>query len=450
MGFGILAALKTLAPLSIYLIGVFLFFATFAGRIHWTLAFVTFLIPLRNVVDRLQQFPMGNKFLTILIFVMTMIWFLTAFGQRFKSIPKSSLNFISLILVAYTFFSLQIGNQYLETSIFNVRDPRVQDWKNFCMMPLLFFITLNNITDKKWVWRLLTVMCLSMLLMAYYTMTQITWFSALVSRTKISGTFQFLGPNEVAAFFNQFTLLLMSVYFFLKKGIKKTLLLILVLMNLYCILFLYSRAAYLATFIGMCLLFAVKNRKLLFILILAAVFWQTVLPEKAVERIQETTDEQGEIVDISAERRLAIWSISANLVQESPLVGIGFGSFRRLGFDLKDPHNIYLKILVEQGIFGLLIFAILILCFLKEGFILYKKGEDDLSKGLGLGLVICVVVLLINNIFGDRWSYFELSSYLWIYAGLVAKLNALSFEAAQAATKVLSRKNSKKSHKHHV
>ena len=449
MGFGILTTLKSLAPAFLYFVGIILFFATFAGKVHWTLAFVTFLIPLRNVVERVQQFPIGTKFLTILIFTMTLVWFLRAFGQRFRFVPTSLLNFTSIVLIFYTFISLQIGNQYLQDPFFNIGDSRVRDWKNFCMMPLLFFITLNSITDKKWVWRIFTVMCVSMFVMTYYTMTQITWFSALVSRTKITGTFQFLGPNEVAAFFDQYTLLLMSVYFFMKRGMKKTLLLILILMNLFCIMFLYSRAAYLATFIGMILLFALKNRKLLFILILAAVFWQTVLPQKAAERIQQTTDEYGEIVDISAERRFLIWSRSMELVQENPLAGIGFGVFRHLGYDLGDPHNIYLKILVEQGIFGLLIFIMIILCLLKEGFLLYKKGDDDLSKGLGLGLMICVIVLLINNIFGDRWTYFELSSYLWIYAALAARLNAIATETAQAA-KALSRRNSKKSPKHHV
>ena len=49
-----------------------------------------------------------------------------------------------------------------------------------------------------------------------------------------------------------------------------------------------------------------------------------------------------------------------------------------------------------------------------------------MSRGLGLGFVICVIILMINNIFGDRWSYFELSGYLWIFAGLVARLNIIS------------------------
>ena len=75
---------------------------------------------------------------------------------------------------------------------------------------------------------------------------------------------------------------------------------------------------------------------------------------------------------------------------------------------------------------GFVIFSVLIICFMKEGFTLYQKGDDDFSKGLGLGLFICMFVLLVNNTVGDRWSYFELSGYLWVFAGLVARLNAIS------------------------
>jgi O-antigen ligase len=97
-----------------------------------------------------------------------------------------------------------------------------------------------------------------------------------------------------------------------------------------------------------------------------------------------------------------------------------------LGLDLGDTHNIYVKILTEQGIIGIIIFLITIFCFIKEGWQLYQKGNDDLSKALGLGFFCCVFVMMVNNFFGDRWSYLEPNAYLWIFAGLVARLNIIS------------------------
>ncbi len=429
MGLGILSTIKSFAPLFLYVLGVVLFFRALTGKVHHTLLFVVFLLPLRNVVERLHGFPLGEKFLTMLILGMMIGWFLLGASRKIKLMENSPLNVISLVLIFYTFVSLQIGNQYLGFPFFNTGDPRVQDWKNFCLMPLLFFITFNTTQDKKSVWQVFIAMCAAMLLSAYYTSTQVSWFSALVSRAKITGTFNFLGPNEVAAFFNQYTIILAAVFYSLKRGLAKTSLMALIALNLFCVLFLYSRAAYLAIFVGLNILFALKDKKLLAVLIFAALFWQIALPAKVQERISQTTDEFGELADVSAERRLSVWSLSMELFQDSPITGLGFGVFRHLGFDLGDTHNIYIKILVEQGLIGLFIFIILMMCFLKEGFILYQKGDDNLSKGLGLGLMLSIVVLLINNFFGDRWSYLELGSYLWIFAGLVARLRVISLQA---------------------
>ena len=436
MGFGIIAALKNLAPIIFYLGGIILFFRAITGKVQWALLCVVFLLPLRNIVDKLQDYPLGNQFLDILIFSIIIGWFVSSLGQKQKLLESTSINTIAVVLILYTFISLIIGAEYLGShDYFNISDPRVQSWKNFCLLPVLYFITVNTVRDKKGVWRVFAVMCFTMLVMVYYTATQVTWFSSLVSRDKITGTFQFLGPNEVAAFHNQYTIILLSVYFFMKKGIKKTLMLLLVILNTYCIMFTYSRAAYLAAAVGLFLLFAFKKQWLLVPLLLVALFWQVALPEKAVERFETTTNVYGQL-EKSAERRLQIWDKGMELFKENFLVGIGYGVFGQLGYDLGDTHNIYVNILVEQGVVGMLIFLVLIFSFIAEGFRLYKNGDDDLSKGLGLGFVICVFVLLVNNIFGNRWSYLELSAYLWIFAGLVARLNIISKEENSPAKPV--------------
>jgi len=423
-----IALLKSLAPTSLFIFGVICAILAFAGQIRWALLLVIFLSPLRNIVERMTDFPLGNQFLDLLFATMLFGWLASSIFLRGKFMEKTSLNLLLVILIFYVFISLFVGTHYLygEYSL-DIHDSRVQDAKNFCLLPMLFFLTLNGIKDKKWVHRAFMVMCAAMLIMGYYTTSQVSWFSSLISRAKITGTFQFLGPNEVAAFYDVNTIIMLSIYFFMKKGIKKMVFLGLILLNFYCLLFMYSRAAYAATFVGLFLLFAVKNKKLLIPLFLVLIFWQVALPEKARERIMETRNRYGEY-DESAARRLSIWDHAIQIFQENPLAGIGYGSFRTLGLNLGDTHNIYMKIAAEQGIIGLSIMGILLISFFREGYTLYKKGEDDESKGLGLGFAIAVIVLIINNIFGDRWTYYELAAYFWVYAALVVRLNAISNE----------------------
>ena len=421
-----IALLKSLAPTSLYLFGILAALLAATGQIRWALLLVVLLSPLRNVVERLDQFPMGNQFLDILFAAMMFGWLSSSIFLRSKFLEKSSLNGIAVVLILYTIVSVVVGSQYLYGELsFDPSESRVQDAKNFCLLPILYFLTLNGISDKKWVWRIFWTMCGAMVLMDYYTSSQVTWYSSLLSRSKITGTFQFLGPNEVAAFYDSYSIVMLGVYFFMKRGWKKLVLLGIIFVNFYCMMFLYSRAAYGATALGLFLIFAIKNKKLLIPLLLVVICWQVALPEKARQRLQSTKNEWGEY-DESSSRRFTIWHEAIQIFQENPLTGIGFGSFRTLGLNLGDTHNIFIKIAAEQGVVGLSLFAILFLCFLREGYTLYKKGEDDESRGLGLGFAVAIFVILANNFFGDRWSYYELGAYWWVYAGLVARLNALS------------------------
>src|SRR5689334_15850544 len=145
---GILAGIKSLAPLSLFAIGIAAFFMAITGRVQWALILVTLLLPLRNVVDKLQQFPGGTNFLDMLFFAMILGWFVSN-SDRKPLMDRSAVNAAAICLILYTTLSLFIGSMYLTgTPMIDPSDSRVQDWKNFCLLPVLFFLTLNNIQDK--------------------------------------------------------------------------------------------------------------------------------------------------------------------------------------------------------------------------------------------------------------------------------------------------------------
>jgi O-antigen ligase len=425
MGLGTIA--KTIGPLGLYGSGIVCSLLAFTGNVRFAMLLMVFLLPLRNIIDRLQSLPLGNQFIDILLFGTIVGWFINSATKGRPLFEKSSINIIAGVLIIYTFISTMLGGAYLHGHMsFDLSDTRIQDWKNFALLPVLFYVSLNNTLQKKDVWLIVGTMCFALLLIDYYTINQIRWYSALESRAKINGTFRFLGPNEVAAFFNTSTLVLLGIFYSLKKNKYKWPLFGLILINIFCVTFTYSRAAYAGLMAGLFILFAFKDKKMLIGLLLVVCLWQTVLPEKVVERIKETK-KTGQL-DESSQRRLDIWEQSLNLFASNPVTGIGFGVFRFLNLDLKDTHNIYVKLLTEQGAIGLLIFMIVIFCFIREGWKLYRKGETEEDRGLGIGFIACIAAVLVNNIFGDRWSYLEPNAYLWIFAGLVSRLNVIARE----------------------
>ena len=440
---GLFAVVKTLVPLSVYILSMVMVFRAMTGKIEIPLMFLIAILPLRNVVDKLHAYPFGKDIIDIFIISLLLGIIVKAMTNKNENLfSRSPINPIIAVLILYTFMSLIQGAMYLnEYKLFSLSDPRVQTWKNFCILPILFIITFNGIKEKKWIWRIIAVMCVSMVFMDYYLLMQISWFSSLVSRNKIKGTFVFLGPNEVAAFYNQYTIILMSIYFCMKRSWVKIALGSLIVVNIFCVLFLFSRAAYVGIAVGMFFLFSLKNRKYLILLLLVLIFWQLVLPEKIKQRIGETTNEYGEL-DESSANRLIVWQYSIDMFSENPITGVGYGVFSQMGFGLTDTHNIYLKILAEQGLVGITIFLLLILVFFLQGAKLASGGEDDLEKGLGLGYAICIIVLMCNNVFGDRWTYMTLSSNLWVFTALVARLNYMG-DQTRSAKRLQNQKTNK-------
>lgn len=444
MGWGIGILAKEVVPILILVVGLVFAFIALGGNVRWALVFYIFLLPLTNVWEKMQSVPVGKDLNDILLITMCLGWFVGTGMRKVKLLEPSLLNKISIILILYTYLSLWRGYFYLHYfTPFDISDARLQDCKNFIILPILYFLTANNITDKKWVWRTVVVMAVSMLIVSFYTMREVSWFGGLVSRSKIGGTFQFLGPNEVAAFLNQYTILFISLFFGMKRKLPKILLLGIICSSLYCIIFLFSRGAYLALVVGALFLFSLKKRVLLIPLLLIVICWKVVLPQDVIKRIEMTVNEHGQLEE-SAESRLIIWQQSWLLFKENPVFGVGFHVFRSLGFELGDTHNIYMKILAEQGVIGFLIFIILIIMFLKQGWRLYVRAGDPLIKALGLGFVTCILVLIVNNLFGNRWVHTQISGFLWVFAGLVVRLNAIEQPAYEADLKGKQKKEKKR------
>jgi O-antigen ligase len=207
-------------------------------------------------------------------------------------------------------------------------------------------------------------------------------------------------------------------------------------MNVYCVLFLYSRAAYLSGLIGLLVMGLIRSRKVLILLLLVPVFWKTVLPVSVQDRITMTTQEDGKL-DSSVEGRLALWAFGWDMFKSHPIFGVGYGRYNSMtrGIDrdgrARDPHNLYVKYLAEKGIIG---FGVLLLFFyqcLRTGWRLYRDSRDGFLQGLGLGFFVCVICNMVGNIFGDRFTWINVMAYFWVFLGLCCV--GLNLEAEEEA-----------------
>jgi O-antigen ligase len=170
-----------------------------------------------------------------------------------------------------------------------------------------------------------------------------------------------------------------------------------------------------------------KDRKLLLILGLFLLTWQTVVPTPVRERVNMTENSSGQL-ESSAESRVELWENAEKAIISSPIVGSGFATFQ-LGEhvdNLRDTHNWYVKVLVETGLVGFVIAFFMLQQMLALAYRLFKRATDPLYRGLGLGLFLATCSCMVANFFGDRWTYLEITALLWVLVAAAIRATLLT------------------------
>jgi len=117
--------------------------------------------------------------------------------------------------------------------------------------------------------------------------------------------------------------------------------------------------------------------------------------------------------------RLTFWQNTVEMLPKYALLGTGTGGFEKAyasqvagksgtaGVVTGDPHNQYLKILVEHGIFGLAVFlSILIL--------LLKQPITNPFRAIGIASLLAIAT---TSLFNSHFSTFNEGQFIWILAG---------------------------------
>src|SRR6266403_491840 len=190
----------------------------------------------------------------------------------------------------------------------------------------------------------------------------------------------------------------------------------------YCLIFTFSRGGYLGLLVGILVLGIIRERKLLLCLAVLLFVWEGILPNAVRERVFMTYQE-GQGLDSSAQERVAIWTDAVDVITHNPVLGRGFDTYEFMGRvgPYRDTHNYYLKLLVEMGFVGLLVFLWLFASAAGLAWRLFRNANDPLLQAIGCAVFATIVCAAIVNLFGDRWSYLQVSGFLWLFLGMAAR-----------------------------
>jgi O-antigen ligase len=421
-------------PFVIYGMGVVVILLIFIEGCEIGIVFIAALLPVYTVVDKVLHLdlPFANSFLDSIIGVMVFATFLkVARNPDDETGPSPMLVPIALLFV-YTLFSFLWGHIFLGTDIFNIDDPRLKVWKNYMIMPILYLVTFYGFSDRRWKYALFILLFISFLVADFKFRQSFQWVkhTRYMDKSRVTGTLGYLGPNEWAAFQSLYTLFAVGLLLIDQEIKRRLAYLLLIFANSYSILYSYSRGAYVTIIAGLAFVGIVRKRSVLVLLVAFLMCWEFLVPLSVLERVKGTYEiEQGRSdtiaigeTELATAGRTDLWKEAISYFLQNPLMGTGFGTYSQLVG--KDTHSVYLKIMAEQGIIGLMIYLGLYLMALRSSWLLYKNAEEQVIKALGFGFLVAVVGSIVANIFGDRWIYLQIGGLYWIIWGLVDQENS--------------------------
>ncbi|MEO6924017.1 MAG: O-antigen ligase family protein [Bryocella sp.] len=384
--------------------------------------------------DHFLDYPLGGSVLTILIGVVI----ISALLQG-KRLPKSKLYLTWLLFGVYLYCSLWLGTVVRNAPApLWLSDVNFVTWKDYMLIPLLFVAASLVIEDRKSVRMIVILTGVSLFLVDKSTLLESlsrNWSSFDESK-RDAGPLAY-GSNQLAAFLAQFGMFFWGFVVFMKRKKVKLICYGLVGATLLATMYTFSRGAYAAVLASVLVLAILKDRKLLILWVVFLFTWQIIMPPAVTERVDMTTNANGTL-EASAQERVDLWEQSRNMFFQDPIFGNGFATFQ-LGdhvADLTDTHNWYVKVLVETGIIGGAFAFALLLQMILAGFSLFRKSQDSLYRGLGLGFLLAVCSCIVANLFGDRWTYLEITGLIWILAAAVLRAQQLERESASATETV--------------
>jgi putative inorganic carbon (HCO3(-)) transporter len=431
--------LESYLPFALYLLAIAGFLLSVFWRPLVGIFYLLPLIPLQTIRYRANDFPLGGSMVGVMLLGVA----LGLLRQGRPVLPRNKWTVFVGIYALFTYASLCLGSGYLGQSFPLPGDRRFGTWQEYMVMPALLLLVAATGPTKRQMQAIVIVMCLSTLAADksfWNTVSDRDFSTYSEDLHQDSGSMGFAGINGLAAFTAQTATFLLALAGFDRRFWVRAAYYVLAVFSAICLMYSLSRGGYVAFLAGWLFLGLFKQRSLLLLLAVFAFTWATLVPPAVQQRVTMTYDSQSGTLDNSANIRLSLWDDALQVFNSNMFLGTGFNTYEYMHLDkttggsgyYEDTHNYFVKVLLETGVVGLLLFVWLLARLFGDGYRLFRRARDPFFASLGLGAVGWLVCAVVASLFGDRWSFLQVNGYMWVIAGLVA--HALSIEQAALET----------------
>ncbi|WP_353890044.1 O-antigen ligase family protein [uncultured Clostridium sp.] len=305
--------------------------------------------------------------------------------------------------------SISCLNLLMYLSVFIASDKRISLTNSirFSMYIFIFYLISYKIKSSKQISIILKCFVFTSFLSGIYSLLQIgyTLYLGYSIDPSIRIPSFLENSNNLSAYSILSIFIVLSLLINSKTKKSKILYLLLIGLLTINIVFSQSRSALLAIILGFLLFAVLWNKKFLIISFLIPLIL-FIIPQSRVRFMQ--------IFDATQNSsRFNIWEITKLMIKDNPIFGVGYENFSinypnyvannpsyaiRDGYIALHPHNIFLKIQVELGILGSIIFIVFLISIIYTLYKLIKLKSNSNLKVLIIGFSTSFATFMLMNL----------------------------------------------------
>ena len=317
----------------------------------------------------------------------------------------------------------------------------IKSFYSACMYSLLVCIyplIVNAYIRKTWIYRGMKLVVISTSIMALLGVLHGGIVnSAWIDNTRFADIKERVGatfdnPNVLGVYLVIVFPIILSHIASSKRIINKFLYLACAGIVLLCTVMTWSRGAWIGIAVGtiiFLLMYNFRNAWLVLLGLVTSPVWIGLLPKSILDRLYSIVT----MSDSSVIYRFHTWYGSLNMAWHNLLSGIGVGesafvssypSFAVSGTEtVMHSHSLYIEILVELGIFGFIVFGLIMLMFTQKCFACVKQRyHTSKSRALIIGGFSGIVGALVMGCTDYIWYNFRVFLIFWAIIALTVAL----------------------------
>lgn len=300
-----------------------------------------------------------------------------------------------------------------------------------CELMLGYFLIVNLMRTPQWIRRVVVSIVASGTVVAIIGICQYV-FGAVSSKAWLDTSYFYDIKGRVVSLFDNPNILAIYLVIVLpfalctliqaSMGRSRLLCSISVVSILLCIVFTWSRGAWLAAILCVVLFLLMYSRKTLryiFMSCLFVPFLPFFLPQSVVKRFLSI----GDMADSSTLYRVYTWKGSFRVIKDFFVGGIGYGTnafqniypqYAYAGIEAAEhSHNLFLQIFIGTGIIGIVAFVIIMFLFTQMNLEHIRDSKDTVGKLVIISAFSAVMSSLLFGMFDYTWYSYRVFFMFW-------------------------------------